>query len=98
MNDAKELAQIIIDAWDDDKIKGTFWHEVVYKKAYPLLKKPLPEPDYWHVVDEDGNSIYSASFEQACHDHLNDALDSEEWESAEVNKWRVEGLYVRPTV
>ena len=54
MSSAKELAQIIIDAWDDDKIKGTFWHEVVYKKAYPLLRKPLPE-------DGNENQIANAS-------------------------------------
>lgn len=64
--------------------------------AYIELANPDPEPDYWHVVDEYGESIYSASFKQACHDHINDALNnSNAFQDLEAEKWIVEGLFVK---
>lgn len=63
------------------------------------LKKPDPEPDYWHVVDEDGNSIYSASFKEACHDLINDCLLGDGVYAVEVaSKWVVRPLWSKPPV
>ena len=59
------------------------------------MSNKTKEPDYWHVVDQNGESIYSASFKQACVDHINDSLLADEWNS-DIGLWRVEGLYVKP--
>ena len=45
MNRGKELALTIIDAWENDKIKGKFWHDIVYRQCYPILHAPDPDPD-----------------------------------------------------
>ena len=29
----------------------------------------------WVVIDEEGQPDYCASFEQACHDHINEAIE-----------------------
>ena len=34
----RELAETIIDAWDQDKLKGKFWHDVVYQQCYPIMQ------------------------------------------------------------
>lgn len=63
MNSGKKLALTIIDAWENDKIKGKFWHDVVYRQCYPILHAPKPEPfspdwaGYRQGV-EDGKSGY----------------------------------------
>ncbi|MGZ5029061.1 MAG: hypothetical protein ACXWAT_00650 [Methylobacter sp.] len=44
MIEARELAKTIIEAWDQDQLKGKFWHDVVYKQCYPILHKPDPNP------------------------------------------------------
>lgn len=64
------------------------------------LKKPDPEPDYWHVVDEDGNSIYSASFKEACHDHIKEAqLSDDIYFAVDVaSKWVVRPLWSKPQI
>lgn len=64
------------------------------------LKKPDPEPDYWHVVDEDGNSIYSSSFKEACHDHIKEAqLSDDIYFAVDVaSKWVVRPLWSKPQI
>jgi len=72
----------------------------LYEKIQAELKKPDPEPDYWHVVDEDGNSIYSASFKEACHDHIKEAqLSDDIYFAVDVaSKWVVKPLWSNPPV
>lgn len=72
----------------------------LYEKIQAELKKPDPEPDYWHVVDEDGNSIYSSSFKEACHYHIKEAqLSDDIYFAVDVaSKWVVRPLWSRPQI
>ena len=55
------------------------------------------EPDYWHVVDKHGASIYSASFKEACMDHINDVIErSDTYSLEEAASWVVRPLFAHP--
>lgn len=63
----------------------------------PAQPAQEPEPDYWHVVGKHGESIFVASFKEACHDHINDALiGASYYPEAEVTTWVVRPLWSKP--
>jgi len=41
----------------------------------------------WIVIDENGYPIYCAGWPEACHEHINDAINNFQIEEAE--KWKV---------
>jgi hypothetical protein len=48
-------------------------------------------------VDEDGLSIYSASFKEACQDHINDTLMGDScYPTEQVAQWVVRPLWSKP--
>ena len=52
------------------------------------------EPVAWCVFDEDNQPAYVAGWREACHEHINDAL--QEHDIAEAAKWVVRPLYAVP--
>lgn len=58
------------------------------------LSKPEPRPDYWHVVGADGESIITSSWEELCHEHINDALAAD---LEEARTWVVRPLWSGPS-
>ena len=57
------------------------------------LAKPEPQPDYWHVMGPDGESIFSASWKEACHEYIIDSID---FGSDEAASWVVRPLWAKP--
>lgn len=47
----------------------------------------------WIVLDEDSDPIYSASYAQACHDHINDAIAHG---IEHAGKWVVREATIKP--
>lgn len=43
------------------------------KAARPIAANRVPK-EIWCVIDEEGMPHFSAGWEGACHDHINDAL------------------------
>lgn len=91
MSEARELLKRAASVLHD-KFDGVKYMEPLIEEIDAYLAKPEPEPDYWHVVDKEGNSIYSASFKQACIDHINEAMLADSWDS-DVGLWVVRPLY-----
>lgn len=55
----------------------------------PCPKEPLPKQskDIWVVLGKDGEIIHAASWPEACHEHINDAINEFDIDGAE--KWKV---------
>lgn len=53
-----------------------------------------PEPVAWIVFDEQGVPEYVASYREACHEHINDALA--QFDMPEAAKWIVRPAYLAP--
>lgn len=53
------------------------------------------EPVAWHVVDERGDLMHAASWKEAAHEHISDAIS--EHDLIEAARWRVVPVYAAPT-
>jgi hypothetical protein len=53
-----------------------------------------PNQEIWVVLDENGDPEYAAGWKDACHQHINDALEHGWLEAAE---WVVRPFYARST-
>lgn len=51
-------------------------------------------PEVWLVLDQGGNPIFCAGWPQACHEHINDAIN--EHDIDEAGKWQVVRAVVTP--
>lgn len=51
-------------------------------------------PEVWIVLDEDGIPTFCAGWPQACHEHINDAINEHDIEHA--GKWQVVRAVVTP--
>lgn len=51
-----------------------------------IQQKPAIQP-LWLVIDENGYPIHCASYKEACHEHINDAINDFDIDGA--SKWRV---------
>jgi hypothetical protein len=49
------------------------------------------KPVAWHVVDEQGGIQHAATWPQACHEHINDAINEHDLE--EASRWIVRPVY-----
>lgn len=52
-------------------------------------RRKQEEPVAWVVVDEKGYPDYCASYPEACHEHINDAINIEQID--EASRWVVRG-------
>ena len=62
-------------------------------------KPPLTKPkqkEIWLVLDEDGKPLHCASWQNACHEHINDAINEHDIEGAA--KWTVRQATLVPNV
>lgn len=96
MNSMRELLERTLNVLTGEGVPGAYIKSLV-SDIESELAKPEPEPDYYVVVDEYGNPVYAATFKQACHDHINEAIDNDHiYDSVEVSKWIVKGTYTHP--
>lgn len=54
----------------------------------------MDEKRFWVVIDEDGEPCYCASWPEACHEHINDAIN--EHDLKEAAKWLVREAQIIP--
>jgi hypothetical protein len=62
------------------------------------MKSTDPPPALWVVIDDQGLPGFSAPWPEACHEHINDALQDQN--HAEAAEWRVRLYFlaeVQPT-
>ena len=52
--------------------------------------------EIWIVMDENGYPIYCAGYSQACHEHINDAINDHDIEGAP--HWKVQQAVLVPNV
>lgn len=83
---AKELDDEIVD--DRQRLK---WADAeIFKLRAALVERVA---DYYVVIDPSDNScVYIASWPEACHEHINDAISEYAIEGA--GKWVVRPLYL----
>lgn len=78
MNSARELLEIVVKHWESD---GQFcnWDSIMDDIKECLSQQELEQVEFWTVIDsaENNEPVYSASFKQACVDHINDAVNME---------------------
>ena len=60
----------------------------------PPIQKP-EQKEIWLVLDKDGEPIHCASWESACHEHINDAINDHQIEGAE--QWIVRRAELVPS-
>lgn len=64
--------------------------DILARADEPQSEPPTPdagEPEVWVVLDENGHSIYCASYPSQCHEHINDAIIEHDMPGA--GKWCV---------
>lgn len=60
----------------------------------PLQAEPVQEPVAWLVMDESGYVQHAASWRDAAHEHINDAINEHDLVCART--WRVVPVYTAP--
>ena len=61
-----------------------------------LAPKPETQKEIWLVLDEEGWPIYCAGWPEACHEHINDAINEHDIDGA--GKWTVRRAELMPNV
>lgn len=56
---------------------------------------PAPPKEIWIVLDDEGWPIYCAGWPEACHEHINDAINEHDIDGAE--KWTVRRAELTPS-
>lgn len=86
-------------AYQDDGLADTDWAEG-YEAARRVVRihleapQPEPEPVAWLVMDESGYVQHAASWRDAAHEHINDAINEHDLVCART--WRVVPVYTAP--
>lgn len=68
------------------------WHYIAAAERMIFAKLAKEEPVAWSVFDEEGMPEFWAAWPDACHEHINDAIN--EFDRVEATKFKVIPLYL----
>ena len=97
--DIREPRAALLKAVESIADDAALWQAYKARKAAALSagfgRSPLRSdvtPDTYAVINEDGQVEYSASWTEACHDHIKDM--QEVLPPKTVSKWKVRGIKI----
>ena len=76
------------------RTSSVLWGRAVIALLRELAEVPVSEPVAWLVMDESGYVQHAASWRDAAHEHINDAINEHDLVCART--WRVVPVYAAP--